>query len=131
MWQMGGVGPMFGQAFHFLHQLPDAAPPEAVAYGRDRYGGEVRRLCAVADTRLADVPFLAGDEYSVADIAVFPWIALHDWFGVDLAETPHLGRWYDTIRARPAVRRGMDVPSREQLAQHAHTQTQTREGTTG
>jgi len=117
MFQMGGVGPMFGQAFHFLHQAPEDAPAGALDYGRARYRGEAERLCAVLDRRLGEVEFLAGD-YSIADIAVFPWVALHGWFEIDLAAFPHLGRWYDTIRARPAVRRGMDVPSREQIRAH-------------
>ena len=115
MWQMGGVGPSFGQAFHFLHQHPEDVPDADIVYGRDRYGGEVRRLCAVMDGRLSENAYLAGADYSVADIATFPWIALHKWFGQDLAETPHLQRWYDVIRERPAVRRGMDVPTRDAL----------------
>ena len=115
MWQMGGVGPSFGQAFHFLHQHPEDVPDADIVYGRDRYGGEVRRLCAVMDGRLSENAYLAGADYSVADIATFPWIALHKWFGQDLAETPHLQRWYDVISERPAVRRGMDVPTREAL----------------
>lgn len=119
MWQMGGVGPNFGQAFHYLHQHPDDAPVAAIAYGRDRYMGEVCRLCAVMDDRLADSAFLAGAEYSVADIAIFPWIALHKWFDLDLAAMPHLRGWYDTIKARPAVQRGMDVPTRDQMEKHA------------
>ena len=119
MWQMGGIGPTFGQAFHFLHQHPKDAPDGAIAYGQKRYGGEVRRLCAVMDARLAESRFLAGDDYSVADIAAFPWIALHKWFDLDLAELPHLRRWYDTIKARPAVARGMDVPTRDQMEIHA------------
>ncbi len=119
MWQMGGVGPIFGQAFHFLHQHPDDAPADAVAYGQKRYGGELRRLCGVMDRRLADARYLAGDEYTIADMATFPWVALHKWFDVDLAETPALRRWYDEIRQRPAVRRGMDVPTRAEMEEHA------------
>ena len=119
MWQMGGVGPSFGQAFHFLHQFPADAPADALAYGRARYGAEVRRLCRVMDARLADNAYLAGADYTVADIATFPWIALHGWYDLDLAEFPHLARWYGEIRRRPAVARGMDVPSRELMAQHA------------
>lgn len=119
MWQMGGIGPNFGQAFHFLHQYPEDAPDDAIAYGRERYGGEVRRLCAVMDNLLADNAFLAGARYTVADIAAFPWIALHNWFGLELAAMPHLRRWYDTIKARPAVRRGMNVPTRDQMEKHA------------
>ena len=119
MWQMGGVGPNFGQAFHFLHQHPDDTPADAVAYGRDRYGGEVRRLCRVMDERLDGVRYLAGDDYTIADMAAFPWVALHKWFGLELAETPALRRWYEEIRERPAVRRGMDVPTREGMEEHA------------
>ena len=121
MWQMGGVGPNFGQAFHFLHQHPADAPDAAIAYGRDRYVAEVRRLCRVMDDRLAANQFLAGGDYSVADIATFPWIALHRWFDLDLAAMPHLRRWYDIVAARPAVTRGMDVPTREQMDQHAQS----------
>jgi GST-like protein len=113
MWQLGGVGPNFGQAFHFLHQHPDNAPPADIAYGRDRYGAEIRRLCGVMDRRLAANPYLAGGTYTVADIATFPWVALHKWFKLDLEETPHLRRWYENVRERSAVRRGMNVPARE------------------
>lgn len=119
MWQMGGVGPNFGQAFHFLHQHPEDAPEDDIAYGRARYGGEVRRLCDVMNERLGQAAFLAGDDYSVADIATYPWIALHKWFGLDLAARPHLRRWYDEIKARPAVQRGMDVPTRDEMNHHA------------
>lgn len=127
MWQMGGVGPNFGQAFHFLHQHPEDAPDDAIAYGRARYGGEVRRLCDVMETRLAETAFLAGDDYSVADIATYPWIALHKWFGLDLAALPHLRQWYETIKARPAVRQGMDVPTRDQIENHAHARKRERD----
>src|SRR4051812_41280114 len=105
MFQMGGVGPMFGQAHHFLR-----AAPEQVPYGIKRYTDETRRLYGVLDRRLADVAFLA-DEYSIADIATFPWIARHEWHKVDLAEFPNVKRWYDTINRRPAVVRGMAVPT--------------------
>lgn len=119
MWQMGGIGPNFGQAFHFLHQHPEDAPADAIAYGRERYGGEVERLCRVMEGELSRHAFLAGPEYTVADIATFPWIALHKWFALDLAAMPHLRRWYDEIRERPAVQRGMDVPTRTQMDTHA------------
>lgn len=124
MWQMGGVGPNFGQAFHFLHQYPEDVPEEEIAYGRARYGGEVSRLCDVADARLAEAAFLAGDDYSVADIATYPWIALHKWFGLDLARWPHLRRWCEEIGGRPAVRRGMDVPTRDQMEEHAQSRAE-------
>jgi GST-like protein len=105
MFQMGGVGPMFGQAHHFLR-----AAPEPVPYGIKRYVDETRRLYGVLDKRLGEVAFLA-DEYSIADIATFPWIARHEWHKVDLAEFPNVKRWYDTINRRPAVVRGMAVPA--------------------
>jgi GST-like protein len=104
MFQMGGVGPMFGQAHHFLR-----AAPEQVPYGIKRYTDETRRLYGVLDKRLSEAAFLA-DEYSIADIATFPWIARHEWHKVDLAEFPNVKRWYDTINRRPAVVRGMAVP---------------------
>jgi len=105
MFQMGGVGPMFGQAHHFLR-----AAPEQVPYGIQRYTDEARRLYGVLDRRLAEAAYLA-DEYSIADIATFPWIARHEWHKVDLAEFPNVKRWYDTINRRPAVVRGMAVPA--------------------
>ena len=119
MFQMGGVGPMFGQAFHFLHQTPDDAPEDAIAYGVRRYRGEAERLCGVMDRRLGEAAFLGGGDYSIADIACFPWVALHTWFEIDLAGFAHLARWYAAIKARPAVQRGMDVPTREQIEAHA------------
>jgi GST-like protein len=120
MWQMGGVGPNFGQAFHFLHQHPEDVPDETIEYGRSRYGAEVTRLCNVMNARLAEAACLAGDDYSVADIATYPWVALHKWFDLDLAALPHLRRWYDEIKTRPAIRRGMDVPTRDQIEHHAN-----------
>jgi GST-like protein len=104
MFQMGGVGPMFGQAHHFLR-----AAPEQVPYGIERYTKETRRLYGVLNTRLGEAAFLA-DEYSIADIATFPWVARHEWHKVALEDFPHVKRWYDTIAARPAVARGMAVP---------------------
>lgn len=118
MWQMGGVGPNFGQAFHFRHQHPADAPAADIAYGRYRYDAEVSRLCAVMNDRLESSPFLAGADYGIADISAFPWIALHTWFDLDLGVYPGVVRWYETIRQRPAVRRGMDVPSRAAIAAH-------------
>ncbi len=105
MWQMGGVGPMFGQAHHFLR-----AAPEQVPYGIKRYTDEAKRLYGVLDRRLAEAAYMAG-EYSIADIATYPWIARHEWHKVDLAEFPNVKRWYDTIGRRPAVVRGMAVPA--------------------
>jgi GST-like protein len=104
MFQMGGVGPMFGQTHHFLR-----AAREQVPYAIERYSRETRRLYGVLERRLGEAPFLAG-EYSIADIATYPWVARHDWHKVDLADFPAVKRWYDTIGARPAVARGMAVP---------------------
>jgi GSH-dependent disulfide-bond oxidoreductase len=104
MFQMGGVGPMFGQAHHFLR-----AAPEKVPYGIERYSKETRRLYGVLDGRLKEVPYLAGD-YSIADIATYPWVARHEWHLVELKDFPNVKRWYDAIGARPAVAKGMAVP---------------------
>jgi GST-like protein len=104
MFQMGGVGPMFGQAHHFLR-----AAPEPVPYGIERYTKETRRLYGVLDGHLKQAAYLAG-EYSIADIATFPWVARHEWHKVELAEFPNVARWYREIGARPAVARGMAVP---------------------
>ena len=101
-WQMGGVGPMFGQAGHFLRYAPEKIP-----YAIDRYTNEAKRLCRVADKRLADREFIAG-EYSIADMAIFPWVhALAETVGLD--ETPYLKAWVERLRARPAVQRGLAV----------------------
>jgi GSH-dependent disulfide-bond oxidoreductase len=104
MFQMGGVGPMFGQAHHFMRAKKDEIP-----YGTERYGQETRRLYGVLDAQLAKTPFLAA-EYSIADIATYPWVARHEWHRVDLADFPAVKRWFDTISRRPAVARGMAVP---------------------
>ena len=104
MFQMGGVGPMFGQTHHFLR-----AAPEPVPYGIERYSRETRRLYAVMDGHLKKHDFLA-DEYSVADVATYPWVARHEWHKVALEDFPAVKRWFETIGARPAVQRGMAVP---------------------
>jgi GST-like protein len=104
MFQMGGVGPMFGQAHHFLR-----AAPEPVPYAIERYTRETRRLYKVLDGHLASRDYLA-PEYSVADIATYPWVARHEWHKVDLNEFPAVKRWFDDVGARPAVQAGMKVP---------------------
>ncbi|MEI7968873.1 MAG: glutathione S-transferase N-terminal domain-containing protein [Betaproteobacteria bacterium] len=104
MFQMGGVGPMLGQAHHFLR-----AAPEPVPYAIDRYTQEARRLYGVLDQHLAKHEFLA-DEYSIADMATFPWIARHSWHRIDLDGFPNVQRWFLKIGARPAVVAGMTVP---------------------
>ena len=106
MFQMGGVGPMFGQAHHFLFR-----PKTDVPYGKKRYHDETRRLYGVMDGRLAKVRYLGGDDYSIADIATFPWVDRFERHQVDLGEFPSVKRWHDEISGRPAVIKGMAVPS--------------------
>jgi GST-like protein len=110
MWQMGGLGPMLGQAHHFRNYAP-----EEIQYGIDRYTNEANRLYGVMDRRLADREFLAGP-YSIADMACWPWIVLHKNQGQDLDEFPNVKRWFETIRARPAVQRGFEVGSELRVA---------------
>ena len=109
MFQMGGVGPMFGQFGHFTNYAPEKIP-----YAIERYGKEVRRLHGVLETRLSEAAFLAGEDYSIADIATFPWIRLPERRGIDLVEFPAVRRWHDAIAARPAVQRGLAVLSDRQ-----------------
>ena len=108
MFQMGGVGPMFGQYNHFA-----AYAPETLPYAIARYGNEVVRLHRVLEKRLSQAPFLAGD-YSIADIATFPWVRNPERRGVDLADYPAIRRWHDAIAARPAVQRGVAVLAEQQ-----------------
>lgn len=105
MFQMGGVGPMLGQAHHFRRFAKEQIP-----YAIDRYTNETRRLYGVIDRRLGESRWLAGDDYSIADIATYPWIMRHEWQGVDLAEFPNVARWAQAMGERPAVQRGMAVP---------------------
>ncbi|PQP03107.1 glutathione S-transferase [Pseudomonas frederiksbergensis] len=106
MFQMGGIGPMQGQANVFFRYFP-----EKLQGAIDRYQHETRRLYEVLDTRLQAVEFLAG-EYSIADIATFPWVRGHDWSGVSVDGLPALQRWMAAMEARPAVQRGLLVPER-------------------
>ena len=101
-WQMGGLGPMSGQNNHFSHYAVDKIP-----YAMDRYRNEVNRLYGVMNRRLADRPFLAG-EYSIADMASYPWIVPYERQGQKIEDFPHLKRWFEAIRARPAVVRAYD-----------------------
>jgi GSH-dependent disulfide-bond oxidoreductase len=102
--QVGGIGPMQGQANVFFRYAQEKIP-----YAIDRYQRESRRLFEVVNRRLAEHEFLAG-EYSIADMATWPWIVSHEWSGVPVDGLDHLQRWMGTIGARPAVKRGMDVP---------------------
>jgi GST-like protein len=105
MLQMGSVGPMLGQLNHFKKFAPEKIP-----YAIERYEKETLRLYSVLDGQLKEQEFLCGD-YSIADIATYPWIALYEWQGLTLDSHPNLKRWVETIQQRPAVKRGMAVPS--------------------
>jgi GST-like protein len=105
--QVGGIGPMLGQIHHFRNYAPEKIP-----YAIDRYVNEGKRLFHVVDRQLSASRFLAGDAYSIADIANVAWMKLHENQGIDIAEYPHVARWIDEILARPAVQRGMAVPPR-------------------
>jgi GSH-dependent disulfide-bond oxidoreductase len=106
MFQMGGVGPMMGQANVFFRYFPEKIQPAI-----DRYQNESRRLLEVLNTRLEQSEYLAGD-YSIADIATWPWARIHDWAGVSAEGLPHLARWMKAIADRPAAQRGILVPPR-------------------
>ena len=110
MFQMGGVGPMQGQANVFFRYFPEKLPGAI-----DRYQHETRRLYGVLDTRLGEAQYLAGD-YSIADIATYPWVHAHDWAGVSLDGLDNLQRWVAELGARPAVQRGMQVPPYDNAA---------------
>jgi GST-like protein len=104
MFQMGGIGPMMGQNNHFR-----AYAPEKIPYAIERYGNEVKRLFGVVDRRLGAHPWIAGADYTIADMAAFPWLRNHERQGVPIADFPNVGRWLATIEARPAVQRGLAV----------------------
>lgn len=104
MFQMGSVGPMLGQAHHFRQYSP-----ERIEYAYRRYTDEATRIYEVMDSRLKENEYFAGDEYSIADIAIFPWVVPHDNQGQDLDDYPSLARWYEAIKSRPAVSRGLDL----------------------
>ena len=108
MWQMGGVGPMAGQAHHFMKYAPGLTPAQVLPYAQDRYRREVGRLYGVLDRQLAENEFVAGD-YSIADMAIWPWA--QNWEGQQqtLEDKPHFARWLDAVWARDAVKRGKTV----------------------
>ena len=109
MWQMGGLGPMAGQAHHFLKYAPAMDPPNDLPYAKDRYRNETARLYGVMDRRLAQTEYLAGDFYSIADIACWGWASLWEGQQQTLDDKPHLARWLDLMWSRPAVRAGRAV----------------------
>ncbi len=104
MFQMGGVGPMLGQAHHFRIYAP-----EKIEYGINRYTNEAKRLYGVMDKRLQSSPWIGGKSYSIADIAIFPWLRSWQNQGIDWADYPHLQAWFDKIAARPAVQKAVQV----------------------
>ena len=108
MWQMGGVGPMFGQVHHFTRYNPDKAP-----YAKERYENEARRLYGVLDRRLEGRDYIV-DDYSIADMAVWPWTARFNWQEIDLNDYPNVRRWYMTMLDRPAAQRAWNIPETDQ-----------------
>lgn len=104
MFQMGSVGPMLGQTHHFRNYAP-----EKIQYAIDRYSNEAKRLYGVIDKQLSMHEFIAGDSYSIADIAIFPWLRSYENQGIALEDFPHLKQWFEGIAARPAVQRGVKV----------------------
>jgi len=109
MWQMGGVGPMAGQAHHFLKYAPSLDPPQDLPYAKDRYRAEVARLYGVLDRRLADRAFVAGDFPSIADFAIWPWASLWEGQEQTLDDKPNLAAWLDRMAERPGVQKGRAV----------------------
>ncbi|RMD91673.1 MAG: glutathione S-transferase family protein [Alphaproteobacteria bacterium] len=108
-WQVGGLGPMAGQAHHFLKYAPSMDPPHDIPYAKERYRNEVSRLYRVLDTRLADNEWVAGDFYSIADMAIWPWACLWQGQEQDIERFPNMKAWLDRCYARPAVQRGRAV----------------------
>jgi len=109
MFQMGGVGPMLGQANVFYRYFPEKIPAAI-----ERYQHEGRRLFEVLNTQLSHHRYLSGDEYSIADIATWPWVRIHDWSGVSVDGLEHLQRWLDELAARPACQKGIEIPPRRE-----------------
>ena len=109
MWQMGGVGPMAGQAHHFLKYAPALTPPQDLPYAKDRYRAEVARLYGVLDRQLAANRYVAGNFYSIADMAIWGWASLWEGQQQTLEDKPAMKRWLEEVGARPAVQRGRAV----------------------
>ncbi|PWE33680.1 glutathione S-transferase [Maritimibacter sp. 55A14] len=109
MWQMGGVGPMAGQAHHFLKYAPSMDPPNDLPYAKDRYRNETARLYGVLDRRLAENQFVAGGFFSIADMAIWPWASLWEGQEQTLDDKPHMARWLEAVSSRPGVQAGRAV----------------------
>lgn len=108
MWQMGGAGPIFGQAHHFIKYNKGKAP-----YAEDRFAAETKRLYGVLDRRLSGNAYVAGKDYSIADVAIWPWVSRFEWHIGELKDYPNVIRWYREVASRPAVQRGYDVPVKQ------------------
>lgn len=119
-WQVGGLGPMLGQHGHFKLYAP-----ERITYATDRYRNETLRLYGVLDRQLAQSEHVAGADYSIADMACFPWVQTYKAQEVDLAAFPHIQRWYGAVKQRPGLRRGMDV-GRKQINRRPQDDAETR-----
>lgn len=111
MWQMGGLGPMAGQSHHFLKYAPAMDPPQDLPYAKDRYRNETARLLRVLDGQLAKNTYVAGDFFSIADMAIWPWASLWENQEQTIEDKPNLARWLDLVAARPAVQTGRAVAS--------------------
>ena len=118
MWQMGGVGPMAGQAHHFLKYAPAMDPPNDLPYAKDRYRNEVARLYGVLDRQLAENRFVAGDFYSIADMSLWGWVSLWEGQQQTLDDKPNVARWLDEVGARPGVQAGRAL--RADLRKESH-----------
>jgi len=125
MWQMGGLGPMAGQAHHFLHYAPAMQPPQDLPYAKDRYRKEVARLYGVLDRQLGRHVYVAGDFFSIADMAIWPWAHLWERQEQTLDDKPHLARWLETVGNRPGVQRGraLAAEKRGEIAGNARAQS--------
>ena len=107
------LGPAFGQVYHFNYAMPEGASEEAAAYGRQHYGDAIRRLVGVLDFRLREYEYLA-KTYTIADMAAYPWIAAHEFFGLDLDDYVGVQNWYNRLSKRKTIQRGMTVPAAKQ-----------------
>lgn len=116
-WQHGGLGPMQGQANHF-----NRFAPERIPYGMQRYTGETERLVGILDNHLKNTDYLVGNKYSIADIASFGWVNALRFSGVDIDAFPNLKAWWERLSARPAVQRGMSIPSKSPFGNAAYAQ---------
>ena len=125
MWQMGGLGPMAGQAHHFIQYAPQMDPPQILPYAQDRYRNECRRLYNVLNNRLEDRQYVAGDFYSIADIAIWCWADRHERQEQSFDDLPHLARWFQDVGQRPSVQIGRGIKNEE--SDHIPTKEEERE----